>query len=323
MEGTVKQCLSWMALAGALTAMVPLSAMADVYAYVDASGVSHFSSVKLDARYTLFSKSTAGAGRVGVAIQPGSVNKSILVAGQQPEDKTATSPANGEQRLQATRMANAMATYTPSRIAVVQPARATAALGRKGIAETRVASANVTRGQQGRAVPRHSAEAVRLVQRASSAKHVVRKERMHQFASLPRHQERKAHALRYAALVAHAARKQGVDQALVHAVIQVESNYRPGIMSPKGAAGLMQLMPDTAKRFGVRNRVDPAQNIAGGTRYLKTLIRRFKGNIGLAVAAYNAGEGSVMRFGNRIPPFRETQNYVASVLALYHRYSNG
>lgn len=120
-------------------------------------------------------------------------------------------------------------------------------------------------------------------------------------------------------LVEQAAYKHQVDAKLVHAVIQTESAYNSSAQSPKGAVGLMQLMPDTAKRFGVIDRNDPGQNVDGGTRYLKHLIQMFNPNLGLALAAYNAGENAVIRYNNSIPPYPETQNYVKQVLALYHQ----
>lgn len=113
--------------------------------------------------------------------------------------------------------------------------------------------------------------------------------------------------------------KHQVDARLVRAVIETESAYNVTAQSPKGAVGLMQLMPDTAKRFGVVDRTNPHQNVDGGTRYLKYLINMFKPNLGLAIAAYNAGENAVLRNNNRIPPYPETQNYVRQVLALYRQ----
>ena len=113
--------------------------------------------------------------------------------------------------------------------------------------------------------------------------------------------------------------KHQVDARLVRAVIETESAYNITAQSPKGAVGLMQLMPDTAKRFGVLDRNNPHQNVDGGTRYLKYLIELFKPNLGLALAAYNAGENAVLRNNNRIPPYPETQNYVRQVLALYRQ----
>jgi soluble lytic murein transglycosylase-like protein len=122
---------------------------------------------------------------------------------------------------------------------------------------------------------------------------------------------------RYTGLIEQAAYRHQVDAKLVHAVIQTESAYNSTAQSPKGAVGLMQLMPDTARRFGVTDRNDPDQNVDGGTRYLKHLINLFNSNLDLAVAAYNAGENAVIRYKNSIPPYPETQNYVKQVLALY------
>jgi soluble lytic murein transglycosylase-like protein len=113
--------------------------------------------------------------------------------------------------------------------------------------------------------------------------------------------------------------KHQVDSRLVRAVIETESAYNVTAQSPKGAVGLMQLMPDTAKRFGVVDPTNPQQNVDGGTRYLKYLINLFKPNLGLALAAYNAGENAVLRNNNQIPPYPETQNYVRQVLSLYRQ----
>lgn len=118
------------------------------------------------------------------------------------------------------------------------------------------------------------------------------------------------------------ARRHGVDPLLVRAVIRVESNFDPRAVSPKGAAGLMQLMPETAMRYGVDNRFDPAQNVDGGVRYLRDLMAMFDGNLSLALAAYNAGEGAVRQHGNRIPPYPETRNYVPRVLQHYQLYAD-
>jgi soluble lytic murein transglycosylase-like protein len=122
-----------------------------------------------------------------------------------------------------------------------------------------------------------------------------------------------AAAVRYADLIDTVAAANGVDPALVRAVIQVESAYRPGARSRKGAMGLMQLMPATAQQYGVRNPYDPRSNIEGGSRHLKKLLQRFPK--ALALAAYNAGESVVERYGG-IPPYPETRAYVTRVLAL-------
>jgi soluble lytic murein transglycosylase-like protein len=106
---------------------------------------------------------------------------------------------------------------------------------------------------------------------------------------------------------------------LLHAVIRAESGYNPEAVSPKGAAGLMQLMPATASRMGVRDRFDPQDNIEGGARYLSQLLDMFPSDIKLAVAAYNSGENAVKRHGNQIPPYSETQTYVDRVLNYYSR----
>jgi soluble lytic murein transglycosylase-like protein len=108
------------------------------------------------------------------------------------------------------------------------------------------------------------------------------------------------------------AQQNQLSPELVHSVIRAESNYDPNAVSPKGAQGLMQLIPSTARRFGVSNVFDPADNIQGGARYLKYLLALYKGDESLALAAYNAGEGAVARYGG-VPPFAETQDYVAKV----------
>lgn len=115
------------------------------------------------------------------------------------------------------------------------------------------------------------------------------------------------------ALIRHSGAKYGVDPYLVFCVMEQESHFNVHALSPKGARGLMQLMPGTSARFGVRRPFDPAQNIAGGTRFLKQLLQRFNGRVNLVLASYNAGEGAVAKFGGRVPPYRETRNYVKRV----------
>jgi len=126
---------------------------------------------------------------------------------------------------------------------------------------------------------------------------------------------------RYDALVQEHARKQRLETALIKAIIAVESAYDPAAVSPKGAVGLMQLIPDTAARYGVKKIADPQDNIGGGTRYLRDLLDMFGGNLQLALAGYNAGEGAVQRYKNTIPPFPETQAYVKLVMQFYDHFS--
>lgn len=120
-------------------------------------------------------------------------------------------------------------------------------------------------------------------------------------------------------IVLQVAQEVDVSPQLLHAVIAVESAYDPRAVSPKGAKGLMQLMPATAQRFGVRDPFDPHDNVRGGARYLKALLAQFDGNLQLTLAAYNAGENAVVRYGNRVPPFAETQKYVPKVIARMQR----
>jgi soluble lytic murein transglycosylase-like protein len=116
-------------------------------------------------------------------------------------------------------------------------------------------------------------------------------------------------------IVREIAASEQVSAQLLEAVIAVESDYNPRAVSPKGAQGLMQLMPATAERFGVVDPFDPRQNVRAGARYLRQLLELFGGELRLALAAYNAGEQAVIRSGHRIPPYAETQRYVPRVLA--------
>jgi soluble lytic murein transglycosylase-like protein len=122
----------------------------------------------------------------------------------------------------------------------------------------------------------------------------------------------------YDALIYEAATTNGLDPCLIVSVMRAESAFNRMAVSPKGASGLMQLMPATAERFGVKNIFDPRENILAGAKYLRWLLDRFNGDVRLALAGYNAGEGAVEFYGNRIPPFLETQNYVRTI---YMRYS--
>ncbi|VVE49115.1 peptidoglycan N-acetylmuramoylhydrolase [Pandoraea horticolens] len=125
--------------------------------------------------------------------------------------------------------------------------------------------------------------------------------------------------LPFDSLVRRAAEVASVDAALLHAIIDVESGYDPQALSGRGAIGLMQVLPGTGERFGVRRLEDPAENVRAGAAYIRWLLSRFDGDLSLVLAAYNAGEGAVLRYGRQIPPFPETQNYVRKVMAGYSR----
>jgi soluble lytic murein transglycosylase-like protein len=114
----------------------------------------------------------------------------------------------------------------------------------------------------------------------------------------------------------------GVDPLLIYAQMHQESSFKGRAVSPKGASGFMQLMPDTARRFGVKNIYNPKQNIQAGIKYMRWLLDKFSGDMRLALAGYNAGEGAVIKYGNKIPPFRETQNYVDRIMNHYESASN-
>lgn len=121
----------------------------------------------------------------------------------------------------------------------------------------------------------------------------------------------------YAREIAAAARQASLDPELVHALIAVESGYRAAAVSPKGAVGLMQVLPETAEAHGVRNALDLRGNLTAGTRHLGVLLAHFDNRLDLALAAYNAGEAAVRQHGNAIPPYPETRHYVPAVLAKY------
>ena len=129
----------------------------------------------------------------------------------------------------------------------------------------------------------------------------------------------RARKSKYDQLIKKKAEEHRINPALVKAVVHVESAFNASAVSPKGAVGLMQLMPATAKRFGVKNRVDPEDNLSGGIKYLVWLSKRYKGNLKYMLAAYNAGEGAVDRAGG-VPPYKETRNYVKRVTEAFKKY---
>jgi soluble lytic murein transglycosylase-like protein len=128
-----------------------------------------------------------------------------------------------------------------------------------------------------------------------------------------------ARSAQYDGVITGAAKAATIQAALVRAVIVVESGFNPRAVSKKGAVGLMQLQPATAKRYGVKNIYDPEQNVRAGAHYLSDLLTRFDSNLELALAAYNAGEDAVERYGRHVPPYRETLAYVPSVMKVYQR----
>jgi soluble lytic murein transglycosylase-like protein len=127
---------------------------------------------------------------------------------------------------------------------------------------------------------------------------------------------------KYDSLITKAADKFKLDSALIKAVIKAESNFNHRAVSPVGAQGLMQLMPKTASSLNVEDSFHPEKNIEGGARYLRYLLNTYRGNLDLALAAYNAGEKAVAKYNYNIPPYRETQNYVRRVMSFYKSYSN-
>lgn len=127
----------------------------------------------------------------------------------------------------------------------------------------------------------------------------------------------------YEDLIVRASERYRVDSALVKAIIKAESNFNHRAVSPVGARGLMQLMPATAATLQVQDSFQPENNIDGGVRYLRYLMNLFNGNLPLVLAAYNAGENTVLRYNNRIPPYQETQTYVRRVLNYFDKYSSG
>jgi len=127
---------------------------------------------------------------------------------------------------------------------------------------------------------------------------------------------------KYDDIINRTANKFGLDSALIKAVIKAESNFNHNAVSPVGAQGLMQLMPKTAYALSVDDSFHPEKNIEGGARYLRYLLKTYRGDLSLALAAYNAGEKAVAKYHYNVPPYRETQNYVRRVLSFYKSYSN-
>lgn len=127
---------------------------------------------------------------------------------------------------------------------------------------------------------------------------------------------------KYDEIINRTASKFGLDSALIKAIIKAESNFNHNAVSPVGAQGLMQLMPKTAYALSVDDSFHPEKNIEGGARYLRYLLKTYRGDLSLALAAYNAGEKAVAKYHYNIPPYRETQNYVRRVLSFYKSYSN-
>ncbi len=156
----------------------------------------------------------------------------------------------------------------------------------------------------------------RLVWRSGSGKINIHRGTLkrHSGKSKKHHWE---HKKLFVPMIKRVAKKAKLSPELLHAVVQAESAYNPKAKSSAGAMGLMQLMPGTASRYGVANAWDPSQNLEGGARYLRDLLDMFKNNLRLALAAYNAGENAVIKYGNRIPPYPETQKYVRKVIDFY------
>lgn len=132
----------------------------------------------------------------------------------------------------------------------------------------------------------------------------------------------KAYGTQFDKYIKTSCSKYDLDPNLVKAVIKAESNFNPDAVSPKNAEGLMQLMPSTAKQYGVLDSFDPSSNIEGGVKVLKDLIDHFDGDLKLALAGYNAGKGAVIKYGNKIPPYPETQQYVKKVIKFYDKLSS-
>lgn len=152
-----------------------------------------------------------------------------------------------------------------------------------------------------------------------AAEDVVSIEPEEVFAALP---EPLSENTPYHEIIRAAAQRYGVDADLIHCVIAVESNFNPKAISRMNARGLMQLLPSTAKRMGVKNIFDPKENVDGGTRYLRDMLARYHNDVALALAAYNAGPESVLKYGNHVPPYPETRMYVQKISRGYAKIKN-
>jgi len=124
----------------------------------------------------------------------------------------------------------------------------------------------------------------------------------------------------YNQAITDASSQYSISTALIRSIITTESCFKPNVVSPQGATGLMQLMPATAKRFGIVNLTNPTDNIQAGARYLRYLLDRYQGNVVSTIAAYNAGEGAVKRFKGEVPAYKETKKYVERVMSLYNKF---
>ena len=153
-------------------------------------------------------------------------------------------------------------------------------------------------------------------QASDDAEYIIKEEPQYPAKAISRHAQR----LPYQNEVMQAANATAIAPALIHAIIAAESQHKPRALSHKGAAGLMQLMPETAKRFNVDNRYNPQENIMAGSMYLSELSKQFNGDLKLTIAAYNAGPGSIKKYGGRIPPYAETQKYVPKVIQYYRDF---
>ncbi len=205
-------------------------------------------------------------------------------------------------------------------LGVAAPATAQVSLSRNGSGGLRVAgpARPSDNGAYEAATSGIYGQAVGNLRPRPADKHAVRRARYSRYlgGSVP-----KPHPSSYDPLIREISGRHRVEYALVKAVIKTESNFNPHAVSPKGARGLMQLMPATARLHNVRNMLAPRDNIEGGVKHLRMLLDYYSGNVSLALAAYNAGIGAVDRCGRRVPPYRETREYVPRVLLHRRSYS--